>query len=97
MLNIGLNAKILNPPVFAMFVVMALCVPLSLSPSATCVSGDSLTSTRLRSITTFVTTPLTLAFYPSWYRIKAERLRRGLAAVPPAQDQALTGLSLIHI
>ncbi|GAA5904929.1 hypothetical protein JCM8208_007226 [Rhodotorula glutinis] len=65
-LNIGLNAKILNPPVFAMFVVMAL-------------------------ITTFVTTPLTLAFYPSWYRIKAERLRRGLAAVPPAQDQALTG------
>ncbi|KPV76123.1 uncharacterized protein RHOBADRAFT_53105 [Rhodotorula graminis WP1] len=65
-LNIGLNAKILNPPVFAMFVVMAL-------------------------ITTFVTTPLTLAFYPSWYRIKAERLRRGLAAVPPAQDKALTG------
>ncbi|GAA5851258.1 hypothetical protein JCM9279_007501 [Rhodotorula babjevae] len=65
-LNIGLNAKILNPPVFAMFVVMAL-------------------------ITTFVTTPLTLAFYPSWYRIKAERLRRGLAAIPPAQDKALTG------
>ncbi|GAA6054173.1 hypothetical protein JCM3770_002816, partial [Rhodotorula araucariae] len=62
-LNVGLNAKILNPRVFAMFVVMAL-------------------------VTTFITTPLTLAFYPAWYRIKAERLRRGLSATPSAQDKS---------
>jgi len=94
-LNIGLNAKILNPPVFAMFVVMALCVAPSLSHSSSLSLlsfSDSPTSPSLPcSITTFVTTPLTLAFYPSWYRIKAERIRRGLAAVPPAQDKALTG------
>ncbi|BGP38234.1 K(+)/H(+) antiporter [Rhodotorula kratochvilovae] len=65
-LNVGLNAKILNPQVFAMFVVMAL-------------------------VTTFTTTPLTLAFYPAWYRIKAERLRRGLAATPAAQDKSTGG------
>ncbi|GEM11741.1 potassium:hydrogen antiporter [Rhodotorula toruloides] len=56
-LNVGLNAGILNPPVFAMFVVMAL-------------------------VTTFVTTPLTLAFYPVWYRIKTDRERRGLPSTP---------------
>ncbi len=54
MLNIGLNAGILNPAVFAMFVTMAL-------------------------VTTFVTTPLTLAFYPRSYRLEKERMKRALA------------------
>ncbi|GAA5999417.1 uncharacterized protein JCM10292_001275 [Rhodotorula paludigena] len=62
-LNIGLNAGILNPPVFAIFVVMAL-------------------------VTTFITTPLTIAFYPAWYRIKADRLRRGLSASPSTDDKS---------
>ncbi|GAA6056311.1 hypothetical protein NBRC10513_005620 [Rhodotorula toruloides] len=62
-LNVGLNAGILNPPVFAMFVVMAL-------------------------VTTFATTPLTLAFYPVWYRIKSDRERRGLPSTPT--DKAST-------
>ncbi|KAJ8295666.1 K(+)/H(+) antiporter 1 [Rhodotorula toruloides] len=62
-LNVGLNAGILNPPVFAMFVVMAL-------------------------VTTFATTPLTLAFYPVWYRIKSDRERRGLPSTPT--DEAST-------
>ena len=46
-LNIGLQAGILNNEVFAMFVVMAL-------------------------VTTFVTTPLTLFFYPESYRKEKE-------------------------
>ncbi|GAA5971654.1 hypothetical protein JCM11641_000674 [Rhodosporidiobolus odoratus] len=33
-------------------------------------------------VTTFLTTPLTLAFYPAWYRVKTERERRGLASSP---------------
>lgn len=39
-----------------------------------------------RSVTTFATTPLTLAFYPAWYRTKTERERRGLPGVPPPRD-----------
>ncbi|GAA5992457.1 hypothetical protein JCM10908_000825 [Rhodotorula pacifica] len=65
-LNVGLNARILNPQVFAMFVFMAL-------------------------VTTFATTPLTLAFYPAWYRLKTERERRGLPGVPPPSDRAQPG------
>ncbi|GAA5920673.1 hypothetical protein JCM6882_004114, partial [Rhodosporidiobolus microsporus] len=52
-LNIGLNAGILNVQIFSMFVFMAL-------------------------ITTFLTTPLTLLFYPTWYRTRRDRERRGL-------------------
>lgn len=40
------------------------------------------------SVTTFATTPLTLAFYPVWYRIKSDRERRGLPSTP--QDKAST-------
>ncbi|GAA5872667.1 hypothetical protein JCM3774_001879 [Rhodotorula dairenensis] len=65
-LNIGLNAKILNSQIFAMFVVMALA-------------------------TTFATTPLTLAFYPAWYRVKTDRERRGLPGVPPPSDRVQPG------
>lgn len=92
-LNIGLNAKILNPPVFAMFVVMALCVPALPCPFSLARPelANHLHARAFPSVTTFITTPLTLAFYPAWYRIKAERLRRGLSAVPPAQDKATTG------
>ena len=43
-------------------------------------------SPTLRSVTTFATTPLTLAFYPAWYRTKTERERRGLPGVPPPRD-----------
>ncbi|BGP30353.1 K(+)/H(+) antiporter [Rhodotorula toruloides] len=64
-LNVGLNAGILNPPVFAMFVVMAL-------------------------VTTFATTPLTLAFYPVWYRIKSDRERRGLPSTPTDKTSSST-------
>ncbi|EGG07951.1 uncharacterized protein MELLADRAFT_116152 [Melampsora larici-populina 98AG31] len=46
-LNIALKAGVLNPPIFAMFVLMAV-------------------------VTTFVTTPLCLAFYPESYREKKE-------------------------
>ncbi|GAA5936184.1 uncharacterized protein JCM15063_002737 [Sporobolomyces koalae] len=52
-LNIGLNAGVLNLEVFAMFVLMAL-------------------------ITTFITSPLTLAFYPPSYRLQLERERNSL-------------------
>ncbi|CAH7683695.1 Sodium/hydrogen exchanger family-domain-containing protein [Phakopsora pachyrhizi] len=49
-LNIGLNAGVLNSSVFAMFVLMAV-------------------------VTTFITTPLCLLFYPESYRVqKARRL-----------------------
>ncbi|SCV69534.1 BQ2448_2554 [Microbotryum intermedium] len=60
-LNIGLNAGILNPEVFAMFITMAL-------------------------VTTFLTTPLTLAFYPKAYRIKSDRARKGF---PDLSEDAL--------
>lgn len=40
------------------------------------------------SVTTFATTPLTLAFYPVWYRIKSDRERRGLPST--LQDKAST-------
>jgi len=53
-LNIGLNAGVLNLEVFAMFVLMAL-------------------------ITTFITSPLTLAFYPAHYRRRLELERSALA------------------
>ncbi|GAA6034234.1 hypothetical protein JCM8097_003799 [Rhodosporidiobolus ruineniae] len=39
-------------------------------------------------VTTFVTTPLTLAFYPVWYRQQQDRLRRGL---PPTGSSLLDG------
>ncbi|GAA6009345.1 hypothetical protein JCM11491_004281 [Sporobolomyces phaffii] len=54
-LNIGLNAGVLNLEVFAMFVLMAL-------------------------ITTFTTSPLTLAFYPVSYRRQLELERNALAS-----------------
>ena len=59
-LNIGLNAGILNDRVFAIFVLMAI-------------------------LTTFASTPLTLAFYPAWYR-----RQRALVRSPPAR-QAFAG------
>ena len=48
-------------------------------------------SPTLRSVTTFATTPLTLAFYPAWYRTKTERERRGLPGVPPPRDGSSGG------
>lgn len=42
----------------------------------------------LHRVTTFATTPLTLAFYPAWYRTKTERERRGLPGVPPPRDSS---------
>ncbi|GAA6012421.1 hypothetical protein JCM10207_007081 [Rhodosporidiobolus poonsookiae] len=33
-------------------------------------------------VTTFATTPLTLAFYPEWYRVQMDRQRRGLPSLP---------------
>lgn len=54
-LNIGLNAGVLNLEVFAIFVMMAI-------------------------ISTLVTAPLTLAFYPVWYRRQLEAERNSLTA-----------------
>lgn len=56
-LNIGLQARILNNEVFAIFVVMAL-------------------------VTTFVTTPLVLWFYPESYRKMKADQARGMAGEP---------------
>lgn len=57
-LNIGLSAGILNKPVFAIFVLMAL-------------------------LTTFATTPLTLAFYPEWYRNQMAEMRANGGGASP--------------
>lgn len=76
-LNIGLTAGILNPPVFAMFVLMALLVrgsaltELWATVPETEGGGDC-------AQTTFATTPLTLAFYPVSYRER--RAKEDLAA-----------------
>ncbi|GAA97261.1 uncharacterized protein L969DRAFT_44257 [Mixia osmundae IAM 14324] len=66
-LNIGLNAGILNKQVFAMFVVMAL-------------------------VTTFATTPLTMAFYPVWYQQEMTEKRRAVKAGQhePKPDELVT-------
>ncbi|KAG0149078.1 hypothetical protein CROQUDRAFT_669548 [Cronartium quercuum f. sp. fusiforme G11] len=49
-LNIALNAGVLNPPIFAMFVLMAV-------------------------VTTFITTPLCLTFYPESYRERKQQTK----------------------
>ena len=80
MLNIGLNAGILNAPVFAMFVLMGR--------SCLCLTCSEAHAIYAALVTTFATTPLTLLFYPVWYReqLAAERAQKGLEADTEKDD-----------
>lgn len=75
-LNIGLDAGILNQPIFAMFVLMGAFMPVGF------ISRLALFCVLSALVTTFATSPLVLLFYPSSYRESLLRHRESTKEEP---------------